>query len=265
MVNLYEGIKKIFNKNNKKYKLQKDDKKNYFVKSDTLGGLDFQEVNELAERLISWYKIKIPDRLFVDDGNKVYLDKNNVNYETYKKMTFNDFVIKNSNARLLNCEYKSNDFLNNKSLILNIYTVKGMFNNKIDKVCNILVDKFSGKILGIDGEFLFPKNLKENYTNYTIDEMLGLMKKNHVENLNFNALKTCVNNRNKNIRTRDKIIERVCSKLMFNGIEENEYGYYRAVAFIKDINTFLGLNLDILYLERIKEKEESEKVAKKIK
>ncbi len=266
MIDVYEGIKKIMNKNKgKNYKLQKNDRKSYFVKSDTLGALDYNEVNELAERLISWYIVKIPDRLFVSNNGVLTLNKNDVNYQVFKKMTFADFIRKNHKLKYLICEYSNNDFLNNGSLIIQIYTTRGLLKNKIDKVCNILADKNSGKLLGIDGDYLFPKNLNKNYTNYSLEEMLTLIRNNPIENLNYNSLKNCVNKRNKSVKTREKIINRVCSGLLFYNEEEVDYGYYRAMAFLKDINYFLNLDLNVQYLDKIIENKKLEKTNKKSK
>ena len=267
MINFYEGIKKLFNKNNKgaNFKLEKNKKKNYFVKSDTLDRMSSKEVSDFTERLISWYRVKVPYNILSQNKEKVSIDSTDVNFANFKNMTFDELFKRNRDLEFLKCRYKNNDPFDKGSVSLKIYTTKGLFNNKEDQVCKILADKDSGKILKIHGDYLLPTNLEHNYTNYSLDEVLELLKKDHVDNLNYDSLKRCVKQRNKNIATRNKIIERVCLELLNLDNDQFGYGYYRAEVFLKDFNNFLNLNLGTDYLNRIIEKSSLEKKKQKVK
>lgn len=250
MLNVYESVKRIFD-DNKKVKVQKSEKKCYFVKKDTLGLMKHDEVDKLSNVLVSWYKLRIPDDLFVENKGELLINKNNVNYKNYKSMTFEELHKRNVDLNLLQCKYHNSSYFFNDSLIINIFTTTGLFNNKIDKECKILVDRDNGKILGIEGDYLLPKNLKKNYTNYTLDEILELIKKDHAEHLNYDSLVKYVTSRKRDIITRDKIIRKVCSDLLFSSDEKLEYGYYRASTFLKEMESFLDINFEPDYLVKL--------------
>ena len=266
MINLFDGINKYLNKHknsDKKNSLKLQKKKNFFVKNDTLAQLNHNEINDLTHVLVSWYKIRMPDSIFMNKDNNVAINKDDVAYINYVKMTFDELLRRNNSLNLLKCNYRLDSPYERGTLVLKLFTTTGFLKNKEDKVCNILADRVSGKIIGIEGDYLLPDDLEKNYTNYTLKEMLDLLDKNHMESLDYSSLSRCIADRKKDVSTRNKIIDTVCLGLLNSTADNFDYGYCRAFIFMKEINDFLDLDLDLDYFNRFMDKTKKEMNAKR--
>ncbi|MEE3343079.1 MAG: hypothetical protein VZS44_03210 [Bacilli bacterium] len=260
MVNIYESVKNIINGDNK-VKLQKDNKSSHFVKSDVLGNLNHIEIDNLTKTLISWYKLKMPNRLFTNNNGKLEINKDDISYTNYENMTFGQLFRRNTSLLLLKCKYgNGSSFYSNDKLNMDIFTTSGFFGNKIDKLCKISIDRNDGKILDVDGDYLLPLNIKNNYTDYNIEELLELLKKDHIERLNYNSISNYVSRKKKDLSMRNKIIKKVCMDLIASSNDKIEYGYYRAVTFLNDIGNFLKIDFDKDYLNKLVADLEKKKV-----
>ena len=261
MINIFESIKNYLNNNktNHSLKLQKEKSKTFFLKNDTLAGLDHESINELVNTLVSWYKIRIPDSIFMKNENDVVINKEDVAYKNYVNMTFEELFKRNVSLDLLKCNYRNGNPYAKGTLVLKIFTTTGLLKNKEDKVCRILADRSNGKIRGIEGDYLLPNNLTKNYTSYTLDEMAKLINDSHIDSLNYNSLSNCVKNRKKDILTRNKIIDTVCLELLNSNNNDFRYGYYRAFVFLKEINDYFDFDFDFDYLNRMTEKIKNKK------
>ncbi len=266
MVNNYDELKGITNKdgNNRVQKnAKKEKKKNFFTKNDTLGMLDYEEVNDMANRLISWYRIKIVDGILTKKDNKVIIDVDNYSYNNYKKMNFEQLLKRNDYLYLLKCKYETNGFNSSRdNIVIKLFTCKGLFKNKVDKTCFIYANSDDGRLLKIEGDNLLTNVIDKDLTNYNLEDICLLLEKKHIDDLNYNNLKLCIMNRQKSILTRNKIINKVCSDLI-SGSDNVEYGIFRASDFLKDINKFLNLNLGVNYLEGIIKDIDAEKMNRK--
>ena len=225
--------------------------------------MSHDDVEDLTNRLVSWYRIKIPNSIFIESNGKIDINTESANYSNYINMTFGELLQRNKDLNLLKCGYRNMNPANNSgtTFIIKLFTLKGIFNNREDKVCRILADSANGNILGIEGDYLLPKKLKENYTNYKVEEIFSLLKKEAIEGLNYDDLKICINDRNKSILTRNKIIDKVCFDLLSKKVDKTEYGYFRAMTFLKDIDNYLGLGLGIDYLDMVYDKVSKENVS----
>ena len=165
MISLFEGIKKYLpgSKNSKNKNSLKLQKKNFFIKDDTLAKLSHHDVNELANVLVSWYKVRMPDGIFMKDENDIVINKNDVSYKNYVSMSFDELLKRNTSLSLLKCSYRNGSPYDKGTLVLEIFTTKGLLKNKKDKICRILADRNSGKIIGIEGDYLLPDTLNKNY------------------------------------------------------------------------------------------------------
>ena len=254
IINLYESIKKIISggENSNSLKLDKDAGRSFFLKDVNLGELGSDYLNELISILVGWYRVRMPDNVFVKKGSDFLIDTHNVNYSNYKKMSFEQLLKRNSDLNLLKCKYRNDRIYSIGELSLKIYTVTGLFNNKEDKVCNIFIDRESGRITHIEGDNLLPNKIIDNYSNYTLHELLDLLSKGNVENLNYDSLIECAANRKNDLDARDKIIDTVCLELINS--DDNDYGYYRALTFLKEIANFLELKFNSSYFNNFVEK-----------
>lgn len=251
IINLFASIKRFLNndKGNNSLKLYKNSSKAFFLKNETLGRLNSDYLNELTKILIDWYRVRIPDSLFAKDGDNVYINKYNVSYNNYEKMDFKQLLKRNNDLYLLKCNYRDNSFFMNNELSLKIFTKTGIFNNKIDKICTIFADRENGIITRIEGDYLLPYDVIVNCSNYNLEKLLKLLDINHIDSFNYDSLINCVANRRNDVNTRNKIINTVCLEL-FNS-SEYDYGYYRALLFLKEISTFLELDVDINHLNKL--------------
>ena len=240
-------------------------KKRFFEKKDYLGYLNYKKIEELSERIVSWYNIKISDNIFIDDDEKLILNKESANYQNYINLTFDKLRERNRGLDFFYCDY---DSLNssNEFVIVKIFTTTGLLKNKIDKTCEIMADKHNGQITGIKGAYLLPKKLEGNYTDYTLDDIYDLLREKPFDNLDYYNLSSIVTKRKKDIITRNKIIKKICSELMFS-CDNFEHGYYRAVCFLKDINKKYNLEFDKSFLKEIidQERKKEAKEAKAVK
>lgn len=249
IINFFGSIKQFLNGDKKSIPLKIDEEssRTFFLKDITLGELDSEYLNELIDILVGWYRVRMPDSVFVKNGNNVFINKQNVSYKNYKKMSFEQLLKRNSDLYLLKCKYRSDRVYSKKELPLKIYTTTGFFNNKEDKVCTIVVNRENGKIIRIEGDNVLPEYIMDNYLNYTLHDILDLLNNEKIENLNYNSLIECVANRKKDLDARDQIIDTVCLELFDS--DDKDYGYYRAFTFFKEITSFLDLKFNSNYLD----------------
>ena len=93
--------------------------------------------------------------------------------------------------------------------------------------------------------------------------MVDLIDKNHMESLDYSSLSRCIADRKKDVSTRNKIIDTVCLGLLNSTADNLDYGYCRAFIFMKEINDFLDLDLDLDYFNRFMDKTKKEMNAKR--
>lgn len=250
----------------KKFKVQTN---NSFKKKDnlSLGYLDNEEVHELIEKIVSWYKVRFSVSNLLQNKD-VGLDDIEFD-DNFYTMTFEELMDRISSTAIesISCNYINKNFnpnlgnlkynlgVDSSYVVIDLFTLKNkMFRCEYDKICFLIVDKSSGKIVKVMGDFLLPVELKNNYADYNLEDILDLLEKKSSDKVNYSSLKKCVNKHNNDILVREKIINMVCEKLLFDDNINFDCGYYIATTFLDDFSTFYGVKFGDNYLESIIDK-----------
>ena len=72
--------------------------------------------------------------------------------------------------------------------------------------------------------------------------------------INLSVLKKCILHHDKDMLVRMKVINNICDKLLFGFKDDFDLGYYAAMIFLDDINSFYGLDINYNYLDTIIDK-----------
>ena len=257
--------KNIKDKNQKKQKLKYIDEDSNSRLIDNFGTLDIDKIQLIIKKIVYWYMVKFPDQDLVINKNNVSIIKNDFKENNSDYMTLEQLNIRLSCSVInaFECKYIS-DYRIDSSVISYIsdlkesdsyifiklmYNSSHLFRKSYDKDCLIVSDK-DGTILSIIGNNLLLDEIKENSETINLEQLLCILKKSQRNNLDFYYLDECVKKRKKDVAIRDKIINIIATKLLFDATRE-EYGYFRASQFLNDFNTLYSLNLDNGYLDEI--------------
>lgn len=256
----------------KNIKIQKDN--NTKKKSElSFGKLNNKETEELIEKIISWYKIKFSgSKLLSDDSSKNMDFDDNFYTMTFSKLNdrLNCDEIDSFKCQYINIDYnmdfreikKSLD-IDKSCIAVELFTTKNNFLiKKYDKICFLIIEKDTGKLVDVKGDFLLPKEFRDNYFNYELRQILSLLESNN-NGVNLSVLKKCILHHDKDMLVRMKVINNICDKLLFGFKDDFDLGYYAAMIFLDDINSFYGLDINYNYLDTIIDKHYKNKKKKK--
>lgn len=231
----------------------------------SLGKLNNEQTDELIKKIVSWYKIKFSGSSFSDtidsnSSNEMDFDNN------FYTMTFDKLTDRLSCEELnsFRCNYinvsDNTDFsnlkneigLNDSFIIVGIFTKKNNFILKqYDKICFLIADKKTGNIRYIRGDCLLPMEVADDYTNYTLRQLLNIMDKEANEEIDISILRECVEKHDKDILMREVVINRICDRLLFDDNEDFDVGYYTSMFFLDEINVFYGLDFTYDFLDEV--------------
>ena len=269
-LDLFDRFRDYFNLNNSKK--MKDNDKNKINKRQigTLGSLDCDEVWALVEKLIAWYTIKFPDSDLNIDEEKVSVVNHDFRVNNCEIMNINELFNRVSveEKQALRCEYRSNfnryfsknDLIkisknvNLESRIIifldgnNNFSFRG--NNQ--KFCVIVADKM-GKIQYSYGSVSLSELVRVKYKGMSLESLLDIMREANFNDIDYEPLVNCVNNRKNDIVTRKKIINYVALSLVYQA-SDYQYGYFRASQFLSDFDNYYSLNLCDDYLKKLIDK-----------
>lgn len=239
----------------------------------SFGKLDSKETEELINKIVSWYKIKFSGSKLLSDDNSKNMDFDD-NFYTMTFSKLNDRLgcdeIDSFKCQYINIDYnidfreikKSLD-IDKSCIAVELFTRKNNFLiKKYDKICFLVIEKDTGKLVDIKGDFLLSKEFRDNYSNYTLKQILGMLEKNN-NDINLSVLKRCILRHDKDMLVRMKVINSICDKLLFSFKDDFDLGYYAAMIFLDDINSFYGLNINYNYLDTIIDKHYKNKKKKK--
>ena len=230
-------------------------------------GID--EMQDLIDRLFTWYEIKYPEREFdFYDGKltsdfvtkKELSDLMNIN-QLFFRLSDNQIKLLEGNYRTISMkEYPIYEEGKKIGVSKKVYFKINRNENDIyynkHKDFIISADAVSGKV---DTDYETDKYITGNVT---IDDIYRKFKEEYTDRLEFEMLEKAINNKYIDNYLRDSILEFVALKLIYSKKTTPERGYIRAKRFIDEFNSRLGLNLTYEEINRVMNKDYSEDKSK---
>ena len=250
-----DELKNFYNNDLKKYDL----KENTYFKVmfnrlldegyDLFIGLD--EMQDLIDRLFTWYEIKYPEREF----------------DFYDGKIVQDFAFKKELSDLMDINQLFFRLTDNQ-----IKFLKGNYRSKIEKEYPIYEE---GKKIGVSKKVYFKINRNSNDKYYlkhkdfiisadaisgkvdsdyetlkyidnddiTLNDLFQVFSENYADCLDFQELEQALKNNYVDNYLRDDILNFVALRLLYSKKTVPERGYKRAIRFMDEFNKRLGLNL----------------------
>ena len=224
--------------------------------------IKIEELQELINNIVTWYEIKYPEReLEYFEGTR------HMNFQDIKKISdVMDirqllFRLPHNQLCLIECGYRAKGwgqhpiYENGKEVGIKAQ-IYMRIDRKKEEECNPLWGKIPYFLLRADhmtGEVSKDYNLEEyveNKENISLDELLVILSKKYVDELDFTELKQSVHDHDCDIELRHRILQLTALKLLYSRNTIPERGYERAKRFINEFNKKLNL---ILSTEEIDE------------
>ena len=232
-------------------------------------GID--EMQDLIDRLFTWYEIKYPEREF-DFYDGVEIQDFTIKKELSDLMDINQlfFRLTDNQIKLLEGNYRSG-FMKEFPIYeegTKIGVHKKVYfkivRNKNDSYYNkhkdfiVSADAMSGEV-DIDYEI-------DKYVNSdtNINDLYKIFKESYVNRLDFTELEDAVNNKIIDNYLRDRLLEFVSLKLLYSRHTTPERGYIRAKRFIDEFNKRLNLSLTSNEIDRVMDNYKANKPKTKI-
>ena len=257
-----EGLIKFYNDDLKKYDL-KENRGFKIIFNELIDcgynliiGID--EMQDLIDRLFTWYEIKYPEREF-DFYDGVDIQDFAIKKELSNLMDINQlfFRLTDNQIKLLEGNYRSSVMkeipIYEEGTKIGVHK-KAYFKivrNKNDSYYNkhkdfiVSADAISGEV---DIDYEIDKYVN-SYTN--INDLYKIFKASYANRLDFTELEDAVNNKIIDNYLRDRLLEFVSLKLLYSRQTTPERGYIRAKRFIDEFNKRLNLNLTSNEIDRV--------------
>lgn len=232
-------------------------------------GID--KMQDLIDRLFTWYEIKYPEREF-DFYDGVEIQDFTIKKELSDLMDINQlfFRLTDNQIKLLEGNYRSSVMkeipIYEEGTKIGVHK-KAYFKivrNKNDSYYNkhkdfiVSADAMSGEV-DIDYEI-------DKYVNSdtNINDLYKIFKESYVNRLDFTELEDAVNNKIIDNYLRDRLLEFVSLKLLYSRHTTPERGYIRAKRFIDEFNKRLNLSLTSNEINRVMDNYKTNKPKTKI-
>ena len=266
MKNFYKEDERLYDlKENKKFLIMF----NHLIDEGYSLFIGIDEMQDLIDRLFTWYEIKYPEREFdFYDGKltsdfvtkKELSDLMNIN-QLFFRLSDNQIKLLEGNYRTISMkEYPIYEEGKKIGVSKKVYFKINRNENDIyynkHKDFIISADAVSGKV---DTDYETDKYITGNVT---IDDIYRKFKEEYTDRLEFEVLEKAVNNKYIDNYLRDSILELVALKLIYSKKTTPERGYIRAKRFIDEFNSRLGLNLTYEEINRVMNKDYSEDKSK---
>lgn len=268
-----EEVKNFYKEDERLYDL-KENKKflimfNHLIDEGYSLFIGIDEMQDLIDRLFTWYEIKYPEREFdFYDGKltsdfvtkKELSDLMNIN-QLFFRLSDNQIKLLEGNYRTISMkEYPIYEEGKKIGVSKKVYFKINRNENDIyynkHKDFIISADAVSGKV---DTDYETDKYITGNVT---IDDIYRKFKEEYTDRLEFEVLEKAINNKYIDNYLRDSILEFVALKLIYSKKTTPERGYIRAKRFIDEFNSRLGLNLTYEEINRVMNKDYSEDKSK---
>ena len=266
MKNFYKEDERLYDlKENKKFLIMF----NHLIDEGYSLFIGIDEMQDLIDRLFTWYEIKYPEREFdFYDGKltsdfvtkKELSDLMNIN-QLFFRLSDNQIKLLEGNYRTISMkEYPIYEEGKKIGVSKKVYFKINRNENDIyynkHKDFIISADAVSGKV---DTDYETDKYITGNVT---IDDLYRKFKEEYTDRLEFEVLEKAINNKYIDNYLRDSILEFVALKLIYSKKTTPERGYVRAKRFIDEFNSRLGLNLTYEEINRVMNKDYSEDKSK---
>ena len=266
MKNFYKEDERLYDlKENKKFLIMF----NHLIDEGYSLFIGIDEMQDLIDRLFTWYEIKYPEREFdFYDGKltsdfvtkKELSDLMNIN-QLFFRLSDNQIKLLEGNYRTISMkEYPIYEEGKKIGVSKKVYFKINRNENDIyynkHKDFIISADAVSGKV---DTDYETDKYITGNVT---IDDIYRKFKEEYTDRLEFEVLEKAINNKYIDNYLRDSILELVALKLIYSKKTTPERGYIRAKRFIDEFNSRLGLNLTYEEINRVMNKDYSEDKSK---
>ena len=268
-----EEVKNFYKEDERLYDL-KENKKflimfNHLIDEGYSLFIGIDEMQDLIDRLFTWYEIKYPEREFdFYDGKltsdfvtkKELSDLMNIN-QLFFRLSDNQIKLLEGNYRTISMkEYSIYEEGKKIGVSKKVYFKINRNENDIyynkHKDFIISADAVSGKV---DTDYETDKYITGNVT---IDDLYRKFKEEYTDRLEFEVLEKAINNKYIDNYLRDSILEFVALKLIYSKKTTPERGYVRAKRFIDEFNSRLGLNLTYEEIDRVMNNDYSEDKSK---
>ena len=268
-----EEVKNFYKEDERLYDL-KENKKflimfNHLIDEGYSLFIGIDEMQDLIDRLFTWYEIKYPEREFdFYDGKltsdfvtkKELSDLMNIN-QLFFRLSDNQIKLLEGNYRTISMkEYPIYEEGKKIGVSKKVYFKINRNENDIyynkHKDFIISADAVSGKV---DTDYETDKYITGNVT---IDDIYRKFKEEYTDRLEFEMLEKAINNKYIDNYLRDSILEFVALKLIYSKKTTPERGYIRAKRFIDEFNSRLGLNLTYEEIDRVMNNDYSEDKSK---
>ena len=268
-----EEVKNFYKEDERLYDL-KENKKflimfNHLIDEGYSLFIGIDEMQDLIDRLFTWYEIKYPEREFdFYDGKltsdfvtkKELSDLMNIN-QLFFRLSDNQIKLLEGNYRTISMkEYPIYEEGKKIGVSKKVYFKINRNENDIyynkHKDFILSADAVSGKV---DTDYETDKYITGNVT---IDDIYRKFKEEYTDRLEFEMLEKAINNKYIDNYLRDSILEFVALKLIYSKKTTPERGYIRAKRFIDEFNSRLGLNLTYEEINRVMNKDYSEDKSK---
>ena len=266
-----EELKNFYNNDLEKYDLNKNtDFKIMFNRLiddgyDLIIGID--DMQDLIDRLFTWYEIKYPEREFDFYDGKVMQDFA-MKKELSDLMDINQlfFRLTDNQIKLLEGNYRSNFMKEypiyeegkkigvSKKVYFKINRFENDMYYKKHKDFIVSANAISGKV---ETDYETDKYVQ---VNICLDDLYNVFKEKYADRLEFKELENAINNKYIDNYLRDRLLEFVSLKLLYSKNTTPIRGYTRAKRFIDEFNKKLNLNLTYDVIDEAMNYKEKSKV-----
>lgn len=258
---------RFYEQDSKKYDISKNKELLKWLKDAIKKGyspfIDIENLQELIDNIVYWYKMKYPEReLKLYEGIEYYYFKD---IETLSKvMNIKQLMYRlpHDQLRLMGCEYRSNyestkSTYNKKGVVTKEKTILFI---KIDEKKNEcdhssiyrnLSNSFSLQIEADSGKVDIDDNLRKyvNDDKINLDKLLILFTEKYSNELDFTDLQRCIYNHNCDMELRKRVLQLAALKLLYSNRTIPERGYERAKKLINEFNKEMDLNLSTIEID----------------
>ena len=225
---------RFYEQDSKKYDISKNKELLKWLKDAIKKGyspfIDIENLQELIDNIVYWYKMKYPEReLKLYEGIEYYYFKD---IETLSKvMNIKQLMYRlpHDQLRLMGCEYRSNyestkSTYNKKGVVTKEKTILFI---KIDEKKNEcdhssiyrnLSNSFSLQIEADSGKVDIDDNLRKyvNDDKINLDKLLILFTEKYSNELDFTDLQRCIYNHNCDMELRKRVLQLAALKLLYS-------------------------------------------------
>ena len=262
----FAEVKNFYKQDNKEYDIKNNEE--FIIWYDSLKKegycefLDYDDIQELIDYIVTWYEIKYPERkLEQNEGYKIARFDNLEDISKVMDIEQLLFRLTDNQAFLLESGYRARGWwvreINKDGITIDrpqaamylelINDPESEYYFGVKKTIQLSADVATGEVYK---DFSIEKYIEKEGKVY-LDEVLSIFDEKYKDILDYTELKETIYLHKCDIELRSKILQLVALKLLYSRMTIPERGYLRAKKFIKEFNEKFNLSLSTEQIDKI--------------